>query len=181
MLERNFICDLTSCKGACCIEGEEGAPLENDEVKKLEEVLPVVWEYLPEKSKAIIKAQGVSYIDRDGDAVTSIVDGAECVFVYTDENGYAKCAVEKAYLEGKTDFRKPISCYLYPVRVTRYAHHTAINYHRWHLCACAEALGKKEGVPVYKFLKEPLIQCFGSAWYEQLAIAADELASDGVE
>jgi len=176
LLDRKFICDLATCKGECCVEGQEGAPLETDEVDRLNDVLPFVWDYLPERSKEVIKDQGVSYVDRDGDDVTSIVNGAECVFVYTDENGYSKCAVEKAYLEGKINFRKPISCYLYPVRVDRYKFHTAVNYHQWHICKCAQVLGEKEGVQVYKFLKDPLIQKFGYEWYEQLEIAAKEIS-----
>lgn len=175
LFERKFICDLATCKGECCVEGEEGAPLEKDEVQKLQEVLPLVWDDLPEASRKVIEEQGVSYTDRDGDDVTSIVNGAECVFVYTDENGYSKCAVEKAFLAGKTDFRKPISCYLYPVRVDKYANYSAVNYHRWSICNCAEILGEKEGVPVYKFLKDPLICKFGEAWYKELEIAAEEL------
>lgn len=175
LFERKFICDLATCKGECCVEGEDGAPLEAGEVEKLEDVLSLVWDYLPEASKQVIKDQGVSYMDRDGDDVTSIVNGAECVFVYTDENGYSKCAIEKAFLEGKTTFRKPISCYLYPVRVDRYPHYSAVNYHRWSICNCAEKLGEKEGVPVYKFLKDPLIKKFGYDWYKELEIAAEEL------
>ncbi len=181
LFEKKFICDLISCKGACCVEGEDGAPLEIDEVEKLNEVLPLVEEYLPKASKELIKNQGVSYIDGDGDHVTSIVNGEDCVFVYTDENGYAKCAVEKAFLEGKINFRKPISCYLYPVRLKEYESFTAVNYHHWHLCNCAEALGAKEGVPVYRFLKDPLIQRFGEDWYEQLEIAAEELENQAKE
>ena len=174
LFERKFICDLATCKGECCVEGEEGAPLEADEVEKLQDVLPFIWNYLPERSKEIIEDQGISYMDRDGEDVTSIVNGAECVFVYRDENGYAKCAVERAFLEGKTSFRKPISCFLYPVRVERYNSFTAVNYHRWHICSCAEVFGEKEGVPVYQFLKDPLIQKFGYEWYQQLEIAAKE-------
>lgn len=175
LFEEHFMCDLASCKGQCCVEGEEGAPLEIEEVKQLEEVLPMVIDYLPERSKEIIRKQGVSYIDRDGDNVTSIVNGEECVFAYVDENGYCKCAIERAFLEGKTDFRKPISCYLYPVRVKKYAQHTAVNYHRWSVCNCAVVLGREQGIPLYKFLKEPLIAKFGEAWYEQMEIAAEEL------
>lgn len=175
LFDQKFICDLASCKGECCVEGEEGAPLEEEEVEQLKAVLPLVWDDLPEASKQVVEKQGVSYIDGDGDHVTSIVNGAECVFVYTDENGYAKCAIEKAFLEGKTTFRKPISCYLYPVRVQVYNGFTAVNYHRWHICQCAEKLGKEAGVPVYQFLKDPLTRKFGEAWYEQLEEAAQEL------
>ncbi len=176
LIERKFICDLPICKGECCVEGEEGAPLEKEEVEKLREVLPLVWDDLPETSKKVIEEQGVSYIDRDGDDVTSIVNGAECVFVYKDENGYAKCAVEKAFLEGKTEFRKPISCYLYPVRVDKHRTFSAVNYHMWSVCECARVLGEKEGVPVYKFLKDPLIQKFGADWYKELEEVAEEWA-----
>ncbi|MBO7202510.1 MAG: DUF3109 family protein, partial [Paludibacteraceae bacterium] len=107
VFEKKFVCDLLKCKGECCIEGDAGAPLEDDEIEKLKEVLPLIWEDLPQTSKEVIDAQGVSYKDRDGDNVTSIVNGAECVFMYKDENGFAKCAIEKAFLAGKTTFRKP--------------------------------------------------------------------------
>ncbi len=176
LLDKKFICDLAICKGECCVEGEAGAPLELDEVEQLKEVLPVVWDNIPRASQAIIKEQGVSYIDSDGDNVTSLVNGEECVFVYKNEKGYYSCAVEKAFLEGKISFRKPISCYLYPVRVDEYKNHTAVNYHQWHICECARVLGEKEGLEIYKFLKEPLIAKFGEAWYEQLEIAAAEIA-----
>ena len=181
LLDKKFICDLAICKGECCVEGEEGAPLEEDEIVKLQEVLPFVLEYIPATSKEIIKKQGVSYIDRDNEPVTSIVNGAECVFMYIDESGCYKCAVEKAFLEGKSSFRKPISCYLYPVRVNKYTNYTAVNYHQWRICECARILGKKEGVEVYKFLKEPLIVKFGEAWYEQLEIAAGEVAQMNIK
>ncbi len=175
LFERKFICDLASCKGACCIEGDEGAPLEAHEVDELQKALPVVWDDLSADAKELIEKQGVSYKDRFDEEVTSIVNGAECVFMYYDENGYAKCAVEKAYLAGKLSFRKPISCYLYPVRVQQHKNFKAVNYNHWHICECAEALGEKEGVPVYKFLREPLIAKFGEEWYKQLEIADKEI------
>jgi hypothetical protein len=175
LLDEYFSCDLAACKGCCCIEGDAGAPLEEDEVKIIEELLPVLWDDLPEKSKAVINKQGASYIDRDGEAVTSIVDGRECVFTYTDEKGLCKCAIEKACREGKTDFYKPVSCHLYPVRVQKYAHFTAVNYHEWSICDCARALGKKERVPAYRFLKEALVRKFGKAWFQQLEMADKEL------
>lgn len=178
LLEEEFICDLISCKGACCIEGDDGAPLELEEVKIIEDLLPIIWNDLTPVSQKLIKKQGVSYIDSDNEPVTSIVNGAECVFTYTDESGICKCAIEKAYREGKTDFYKPISCHLYPVRLQKYDQFTAVNYHRWSVCNCARTLGKKEGLAVYKFLKEPLIRRFGSAWYDQLEIAANELKKD---
>lgn len=175
VFDAKFICDLDKCKGECCVEGESGAPLEDDEVAKLEAVLPIVWDDLSEEAKAVIDAQGVAYEDMDGDMVTSIVNGKDCVFTCYDTSGMCKCAIEKAYREGKVDFYKPISCHLYPIRLEKYREFTAVNYHRWSVCKAAEILGQKEGLPVYKFLKEPLIRKFGSEWYEQLEICADEL------
>lgn len=175
LLDQRFVCDLDVCKGICCIEGDDGAPLEEEEVRIIEDLLPVIWDDLTEVSKELIKKQGVSYIDSDGEPVTSIVNGEECVFTYTDEQGQCKCAIEKAFREGKTDFYKPISCHLYPVRLQKYDNYTAVNYHQWSVCNCARKLGGKLGVPVYQFLKEPLIRRFGSEWFEQLEIADDEL------
>ena len=175
LFDKCFVCDLSSCKGICCIEGDAGAPLEDGEIEKLEEILPVVWDDLSTMSKKIIEKQGVYYIDQDLEPVTSIVDGRECVFTYTDENGMCKCAIEKAYREGKTDFYKPISCHLYPVRVQKYNEFLAVNYHHWKVCECARTLGNQLKIPVYKFLKEPLIRKFGEVWYEQMEIAEKEL------
>ncbi len=175
LFEKTFLCDLSVCRGECCVEGEAGAPLEEEEISILEEVLPVVWDDLSEKSKEVIKQQGVSYMDEDGDFVTSIVNGCECVFTYFDEKGVCKCAIEKAYREGKIDFYKPISCHLYPVRLEKYKNFTAVNYHKWSVCHAAWDLGKKTGIPVYRFLKEPLVRRFGTEWYEQLEIAAEEI------
>ena len=173
VFEQQFCCDLGICRGACCIEGDAGAPLELDEVAQLEEALPAVWDDLSEASKAVIDAQGVAYVDADGDMVTSIVNGRECVFTYTDSaDGICKCALEKAYREGRTSFYKPISCHLYPVRLEHYKRFTAVNYHRWDVCACAERNGKQLKLPVYKFLKVPLIRKFGEAWYNELEQAA---------
>ncbi len=171
LLYEHFVCDLTVCNGICCIEGDNGAPLEVDEVKIIEDLLPIIWDDLTEKSKEVICNQGVSYIDTDDEPVTSIVNGEECVFTYTDKNGICKCAIEKAYREGKTNFYKPISCHLYPVRLQKYEDYIAVNYHRWRVCNCARQLGGKLKVPVYQFLKEPLIRKFGESWFEQLEIA----------
>ena len=175
LLNEKFVCDLTSCKGICCIEGDDGAPLEPEEVKIIEDLLPLIWDDLSEVSKEVINKQGVSYIDDDGEPVTSIVNGAECVFTFIDSDGICKCAIEKAFREGKTDFYKPISCHLYPVRLQKYDEFLAVNYHRWSVCNCARKLGGKLKVPVYQFLKEPLIRKFGLEWFEQLEIADDEL------
>lgn len=174
IIEENFLCDLSACMGECCVEGESGAPLENEEVEIIEKILPVIWDDLSPKAQQVINAQGVAYKDRDGDMVTSIVNGKDCVFTYYDEKGICKCAIEKAYKEGKTDFYKPISCHLYPIRLEKYREFTAVNYHRWRICKAAVLLGNKEGLRIYQFLKEPLIRKFGDTWYKELCIAADE-------
>ena len=173
LLDEYFACDLSVCKGICCVEGDAGAPVEESEIACLEKVLPAVWDDLSPEAKKVIEKQGVVYRDREGEFVTSIVDGADCVFTCYDENSYCKCAIEKAFREGKTDFYKPISCHLYPVRVARYKGFRAVNYHRWQLCNAATILGKKQGVKVYQFLKEPLIRKFGEEWYEMLSTAAE--------
>ena len=168
VVERCFLCDLSACKGACCVEGDSGAPLEEDEADRLRDLLSVVWEDLSPEAREVIERQGVSYIDEEGDRVTSIVDGKDCVFTCYDADGTCRCAIEKAYRAGKTDFYKPISCHLYPIRLSHYRDFTAVNLHRWEVCKAAELLGEKEHLPVYKFLKEPLIRKFGEAWYEAL-------------
>ena len=176
LFDKQFCCDLSVCKGECCIEGDSGAPLEESEVAILEKILPVIWNDLSSVSQEVIKKQGVSYIDIEGDCVTSIVNGGECVFSYVDEQGVCKCAIEKAFREGRVDFYKPISCHLYPVRLENLRNGTvAINIHRWKVCQAAFELGKKVGLPVYQFLKEPLIRRFGAEWYEKVCIAASEI------
>ena len=178
LLEERFVCDLVSCKGACCIEGDSGAPLEDNEIEIIEELMPLIWDDLSDVSKKVIEKQGVFYIDEDNEPVTSIVSGRECVFTFTDENGICKCAIEKAYREGKTDFYKPISCHLYPVRLQKYKSFTAVNFHKWNICDCALVLGSKLKVPAYVFLKEPLVRKFGKEWYEQLEIADKQFYSN---
>jgi hypothetical protein len=152
-----------------------GAPLEKEELAKLEAVLPEVWNDLSPKAQEIIKRQGVAYIDTEGDIVTSIVDGKDCVFTCYDAEGTCKCAIEKAYREGRVDFYKPVSCHLYPIRVTQYRDFRAVNYHKWSVCKPAMILGKKENLRIYKFLKEPLIRKFGESWYQALDTCATEL------
>ncbi len=172
LFEQQFCCDLGVCRGQCCVDGDSGAPLESGERAELERILPAVWDDLSEAAREVIRRQGVAYVDCQGDLVTSIVDGRECVFSYVDADGVCKCAIEKAYREGRIAFYKPVSCHLYPVRLTRYKRFTAVNYHRWNVCACAERKGKSLRLPVYKFLKEPLIRRFGEAWYVELEAAA---------
>jgi hypothetical protein len=173
LAEQFFCCDLDSCHGECCIEGDAGAPITEDEKKKIEEILPIIWDDLLPQAQDIIKQDGVAYIDEEGDLVTSIVGGANCVFTCYGKNGMCYCAIEKAYREGKIDFYKPISCHLYPVRLTSYPSFTAVNYHRWKICKCAEILGRKNGIRLYKFLEGPLTRRFGEEWYKELVMACD--------
>ncbi|MGV8964541.1 MAG: DUF3109 family protein [Candidatus Saccharimonadaceae bacterium] len=171
VIEKHFICDLCKCKGQCCVDGESGAPLEKDENEKINEILPTIWNELSPKAQALINEQGISYEDYDGELVTSIINGNECVFTYFDENGVCKCVIDKAYREGRIPIQKPISCHLYPIRLQKYRDFTAVNYHNWSVCKPAIKLGKKEGVPLFKFLKEPLTRKFGEQWYENLCDA----------
>lgn len=179
IIEENFLCDLSACMGECCVEGDAGAPLEEDEVKTIEDLLSEVWDDLSPAAQAVIKEHGVAYRDHDGDMVTAIVHGKDCVFTYYDEKGICKCAIEKAYREGRTNFYKPISCHLYPIRLQKYKDFTAVNYHRWSICKAAVLLGKKEGLKVYEFLKEPLIRRFGEEWYNELVLVAEEYKKAG--
>ncbi|MDR0973397.1 MAG: DUF3109 family protein [Prevotellaceae bacterium] len=176
LFRQYFVCDLSACQGECCIEGDAGAPLQTCEIEQLTKVLPHVWGNLSPAARNVIQTQGVAYVDHDGEWVTSIVGGKDCVFTCYDESGCCHCSIEKAYRAGKTDFYKPISCHLYPIRISRIGDYDALNYHRWHVCHAAETLGKAKGVPVYRFLKEPLIRKYGEAWYEELETAAQEYA-----
>lgn len=171
--ERYFCCDLEKCLGECCIEGDAGAPISEAEKIKLEEVLPKVWDELLPAAKERIKEEGVSYIDEEGDLVTQIVDGRNCVFTTYGPGGMCLCALEKVYREGKSDFRKPVSCALYPLRVKEYDKFTAINYHRWKICRCAELAGRAKGVRLYEFMKEPLTEVYGKDFYDELKMACD--------
>ena len=175
VLQEKFLCNLDACKGECCIEGDAGAPVELDEVMKLEEVLPVILDELATEARAVIEKQGVVYTDQEGDLVTSIVNNKDCVFTCYDEKGCCYCAIEKAFREGKTDFYKPISCHLYPIRIGDYGPYKAVNSNRWDVCKAEVLLGKKEKRPVYTFLKEPLIRKFGEEWYKELVTVAEEL------
>ncbi|MDD6891258.1 MAG: DUF3109 family protein [Bacteroidales bacterium] len=175
VFREKFLCDLSACKGECCIEGDAGAPVEPDEVAELEAALPAVWDDLSPEAREVIDRQGVVYTDCEGDLVTSIVNGKDCVFTCYDEKGSCYCAIEKAYREGRCGFYKPVSCHLYPIRVGDYGPFKAVNYHRWKVCKAAVLLGQKENLPVYRFLKEPLIRKFGREWYEELETVAEEL------
>ena len=178
-LSEKFCCDLEACKGECCIEGDAGAPLELDEVAAIEEALPEVWNMLAASAQAVIDKQGVAYTDEEGDLVTSIVNNKDCVFTCYDEKGCCFCALEKAFRAGKTNFYKPISCHLYPIRLKKFGDTVALNYNRWDVCKMAVVKGKQLDLPVYRFLKEPLIRRFGEAWYTELESAVEELKAQG--
>ncbi|HBK32558.1 MAG TPA: DUF3109 domain-containing protein [Porphyromonadaceae bacterium] len=178
IFEAHFICDLCKCKGQCCVDGESGAPLTKEEYDRIKVILPVIWEELSPKAQELIRTQGIAYNDYDGELVTSIIGGDECVFTYFDEAGVCKCVIDKAYREGRIDVEKPVSCHLYPIRIQKYNDFTAVNYHRWSICKPATKLGRREGVKVYQFLKEPLIRYFGEEWYNEVCEAAKLLEQE---
>lgn len=175
LFQEYFCCNFSHCKGICCVEGDAGAPVLIDEVEKLEEALEVVAPEMSPEARAVVNEQGVVYTDRDGDLVTSIVNDKDCVFASRDENGGCICLIEKAYNEGRIAWRKPASCYLYPVRLRKVGELTAVNFHKWDVCSSAFIKGRRKGIRAYEFLKAPLIERFGEEWYKELLIVAEEL------
>jgi len=174
LFDKKFVCDLNACKGACCVAGDSGAPLDKDELAILDSVFEQVKPYMVKKGIAAVNKKGTYVIDSDGDYTTTLVsEGAECAFVYFDETSTAKCAIEKAYYEGVISWKKPISCHLYPVRISKFKNYDAVNYSKWDICKPACECGKKLDVPVYKFLKEPLIRKYGKGWFKQLEKSAE--------
>ncbi|MDE5799776.1 MAG: DUF3109 family protein [Paramuribaculum sp.] len=178
LAEEFFCCDLDSCLGECCIEGDAGAPITETEYEELKNLVEVVEPYLLPAAKERIAEAGVGYVDEEGDLVTQIVDGRNCVFTTYGPGGKCLCAIEKAYREGKCSMRKPISCYLYPLRLTEYPTFTAVNYHRWKICKCARVAGRAKGIRLYEFMREPLIERFGQEWYDELAEACQAYLSE---
>ncbi len=174
ILDQNFCCDLNACHGCCCIEGDAGAPITPEEEEKIKELLPLLLPDMQKEARAQVAEHGVAYNDPEGERVTQIINGKDCVFARTDHNGWCYCLIEKAFRAGKTDFMKPFSCHLYPVRVHKHATFTAVEYHRWDICHPARVCGKKMHLPIYQFLKEPLIRRFGQDWYDELCLVADE-------
>ena len=167
IIEKDFICNLSACKGICCVEGEAGAPLEENELKILMDIYPKVKPILRPEGIEAIENQGL-YIFTDGEYETPLVNEKECAFVTFDEHNISKCGIEEAYNKGEIDWKKPISCHLYPVRLTTYSEFTAVNYHKWPICDDACTLGKELQIPVYKFVKDALIRKFGTDWYTEL-------------
>ena len=175
VFEQPFVCDLSACKGACCVEGDSGAPLESEEADILAQIYDKVKPFMREEGIKEVEDQGFSVIDKDGDLTTPLVNNKECAFVSFDQNGTAKCSIEQAYNKGGVDFKKPISCHLFPIRIQKYDDFEAVNYESIKICEPACNCGQKLQVPVYKFLKEPLIRLYGESWYHTLSEAAVEL------
>jgi len=173
VLEKQFVCDLSKCKGICCEEGDAGAPVEDAEIEILQSQLEAVLPYMSPEGADAVKQNGCYYIDEEKDKVTTLINGKECAFTIY-ENGFAKCAIEKAFEEGKIDFQKPISCHLYPIRINKYPDFEAVNYDVWDICGDAVCLGKKLKVPVYRFLEAPLVRKYGKEWYRELCEIAEE-------
>jgi hypothetical protein len=166
--DKFFVCDLNKCKGACCVEGDLGAPLEDDELDLMADAYAAAKPYMTARGIEEIEKQGLYIKDHEGDFSTPTINNQECAYALTDEKGILKCAIEQAYLDGKTTFKKPISCHLYPIRITKYENYDALNYDRWNICNPACSHGRDLGVAIYKFLKEPLIRKYGEAWYMEL-------------
>lgn len=169
VIEKEFVCNLDKCKGACCVEGDYGAPLDEDELDILKKVYPKVKPYLSKEGIKAIEEQGTHVLDEDGDLSTPTIGGKECAYAIYDEKNILKCGIEQAHKDGKIAWKKPISCHLYPIRITKKKNFEALNYHKWSICSPACTLGKELQVPVYKFLKDPLVRKYGEAWYNELS------------
>jgi len=179
LLTEYFCCDYEKCKGVCCVEGDAGAPVTLEEIAGIEDALDTVWGDLCASAQAVIDKQGVAYTDKEGDLVTSIVRGKDCVFTCYDGDN-CLCALEKAYRQGKTHFCKPVSCSLYPIREKNFGNGViGLNYNRWDICRDAVKKGKALDLPLYQFLKEPLIRRFGEDWYQELLDIVQELKAQG--
>lgn len=174
LFENHFICHLEKCEGNCCIFGDSGAPLEDDEADALSGDLEKIIPYMRAEGKRAVKEQGAWVVDNDGDKVTPLVGREECAFVVFEDK-IARCVIEQAFDEGTISFRKPVSCHLYPIRVGKLKQGHALNYHRWSICEPARILGKKEGVPVFRFLKDPIIRVYGEEFYKELELVYKEL------
>lgn len=174
ILEKDFVCNLSACKGACCVDGDSGAPLLDQETLILEEVYPKIKHLLRPEGIAAIEAQGTWVIDKDNEKGTPLIENKDCAYVIFDGQT-ALCGIEQAYNQGLISWKKPVSCHLYPVRVKDFTEFAAVNYDRWDICSPACSLGKELQVPVYKFVKEALIRRFGADWYAELEKVAEEL------
>lgn len=174
IIEEKFVCNIAKCKGECCVQGDAGAPLEESELEILDDIFEKVKPYITKKGIESVEKHGTWTKDEFDELVTPLIDGKECAYTVFDKDGVAKCGIEDAYNDGAISWRKPASCHLYPIRVTEYSEFSAVNYHEWDICSSACVLGEELKVPVYKFLKEPLITKFGKNWYTELEKVADE-------
>lgn len=186
IFDRKFVCDLNACKGACCVEGDNGAPLTHDEVDILEDILDDVKPFMRKEGIEAVDRQGVFYMDQWNQPATTLVNDKECAFVYFDEKGITKCSIEQAFIAGAISpsdpsWKKPISCHLYPIRVAKVGDGLALNYEEWKICEPACACGDQLNVPVYKFLKEPLIRAFGDEFFSDLEGIDKVLKEQGLE
>ncbi len=172
--EKFFVCNLSKCKGACCVEGDLGAPLEKNELPVLDEIYEEVAPYLSPEGRKAIEEQGKHVLDDEGDFSTPTIDGKECAYAIYDEKKILKCGIEQAWMEKKVSFKKPISCHLYPIRVTKYETLDALNYDQWSICNDACSLGESLQIPVYEFLREALTRKYGTKWYSDLVKKIEE-------
>ena len=177
VIENRFCCDINKCKGACCVQGESGAPLDDDEVKILDKEYPAFRDFLRSEGNRAIEEQGTWVLDSDGEMVTPLVNGKECAYAIF-ENGIARCGIEKAFEEGKTDFRKPVSCHIYPVRIKRYNAFKAVNYDRWPVCDDARSHGEEKNICVFRFVREGIERKFGADFYQKLEILSSQVDAE---
>lgn len=175
IISSDFVCNLSTCKGACCIDGDAGAPLEESELQIMKDIYPKVKPFLRKEGIEAIEKQGVFTTNEDGEHETTLIDNKDCAYVIFDENNVALCAIEEAYNQGEVQWKKPVSCHLYPIRVHNYTAFSAVNYNRWEICDDACTLGKELQVPVYKFVKQALIRKFGEDWYVELEKVAAKI------
>ena len=175
IIEKDFVCNLSTCKGICCVEGEAGAPLEEKETHILSEIFPKVKPFMRSEGIKAVTTQGTSIKTEDGELETPLINGGDCAYVTFNAEGIAMCAIEEAYNQGEIDWKKPISCHLYPIRVQEYSEFAAVNYHKWEICDDACSLGKELQIPVYKFVKQALIRKFGEEWYTELEKVAQSI------
>ncbi len=174
LFEKKFTCHLEKCKGACCIKGDRGAPLDEDEIEIIAEILPKVIPFMQPEFAADVEKRGFYEVDSDNDLVTTCQPTGECNFVVYDDTGTTQCAIELANNAGEIDYKKPISCHLYPIRTKKYKHYTGVNYDTWDICKPACSLGFQLNMPVYSFVKDALIRKFGQEWYEAVEAYAEE-------
>ncbi len=179
VFKKEFVCNLSACKGECCIAGDAGAPLSEEENKILADIYPKVKPYMRAEGIEAVELLGTSaYNEKDKEYETTLVNNSECAYVVFADNGAALCAIEKAHNEGEVDWPKPISCHLYPIRIKEYKQFDAINYDKWDICSDACTLGQELNVPVYRFLKVPLIRKYGKDWYQDLIEVAELVERD---